>query len=137
MGAGSVSKLQYDATMTANSLVDVVSNSDEELISFVRMEPEPDSLSDDEDGTDKETHLRRRVVDEKQVETIGQSPAASKSHKSTKDPLRWFGLLVPPSLRTAQKNFTEAVEISCQLASTQAKVEHYRKLYLSLITKRS
>lgn len=71
------------------------------------MEPEPDSLSDDEDGTDKETHLRRRVVDEKKVETIGQSPAASKLHKSTKDPLRWFGLLVPPSLRTAQKNFKE------------------------------
>ena len=28
MGAGSVSKLQYDATMTADSLVDVVSNSE-------------------------------------------------------------------------------------------------------------
>ena len=68
---------------------------------------EPDSSSDNEGGTDKETHLRRRVVDEKQVETIGQSPAASKSHKSTKDPLKWFGLLVPPSLRTAQKNFKE------------------------------
>ena len=112
---------------------------------------EPESSSDDEGGTDKETNLRRRVVDEKQVETIGQSPAALKSHKSTKDPLKWFGLLVPPSLRTAQKNFKEgtdfignlsillffiAVEISCQLASTQAKVEHYRKLYLTLITKR-
>lgn len=28
MGAGSVSKLQYDATMTPDSLVDVVNNSD-------------------------------------------------------------------------------------------------------------
>lgn len=78
------------------------------------MEPESDSLSDDDGGTD-ETHLRRRVVDEKQVETIGQSPAASKP-QSTKDPLKWFGLLVPPSLRTAQKNFKEgSIQLSFYL----------------------
>ncbi|KAL4997635.1 hypothetical protein BDV10DRAFT_89491 [Aspergillus recurvatus] len=28
----------------------------------------------------------------------------------TLDPIRWFGILVPPSLRSAQKSFTEAVE---------------------------
>ena len=32
-----------------------------------------------------------------------------KSEKST-DPLRWFGILVPPALRTAQTTFVEAVE---------------------------
>ena len=99
--------------------------------------------------TDKETHLRRRLVDDKQVETIGQSQSTSVTNKSVKDPLKWFGVLVPPSLRTAQKNFKEgacnatdtcayftvllAIEISCQLASTQARVEYYRNLYLTLI----
>jgi len=73
---------------------------------------EPDSLSNNERVTGKETHLRRRLVDEKEVETIGQSQEASKSHKAAKDPLTWFGLLVPPSLRTAQKSFKEgAVEL--------------------------
>ncbi|KAL3436771.1 hypothetical protein BDV09DRAFT_164393 [Aspergillus tetrazonus] len=28
----------------------------------------------------------------------------------TLDPIKWFGILVPPSLRNAQKSFTEAVE---------------------------
>lgn len=50
---------------------------------------------------------RRRLVDEKKVETIGQS--ASNPIKSVNDPLKWFGILVPPSLRTAQKNFKEGV----------------------------
>lgn len=115
------------------------------------MHGEPDSLSNNENISDKETHLRRRLVDEKQVETIGQSKATSKT---AKDPLKWFGLLVPPTLRTAQRNFKEgaalisnlyltllffftAIKISCQLASAQAKVEHYRNLYLTLIKNRS
>ena len=119
------------------------------MISFVRTEPYSSPIS--EKITDKETHLRRRLVDEKQVETIGQSHSASITSKSVKDPIKWFGVLVPPSLRTAQKNFKEgaiqlihfkwsiyftillAIEISCQLASAQAKVEYYRNLYLTLI----
>lgn len=81
--------------------------SEEEIISFVRAEL--DSPSHDENITDKETHLRRRLVNEKQVETIGQSQLTLKPHNSAKDPLKWFGVLVPPSLRTAQKNFKEGV----------------------------
>jgi len=77
--------------------------SEEDLITFVRTEID-DSSFNSESVTDKETHLRRRVIDEKQVETIGQSQSASRTYK---DPLKWFGLLVPPSLRTAQKNFKE------------------------------
>ncbi|RDW86180.1 uncharacterized protein DSM5745_02822 [Aspergillus mulundensis] len=30
--------------------------------------------------------------------------------KRSCDPIRWYGILVPPSLRSAQKSFTEAVE---------------------------
>lgn len=41
----------------------------------------------------------------------------SDSAKPT-DPLRWFGILVPPALRTAQSTFVAAVEGSVpQLAS--------------------
>ena len=79
--------------------------SEEEIISFTRTQLDP--LSNSEDLTDKETHLRRRLVDEKQVETIGNSQLVSNPHKLVKDPLKWFGILVPPSLKTAQKNFKE------------------------------
>ena len=129
--------------------------SEEELITFAHTELDS-SPNTNSEAVDKETHLRRRLVDEKQVETISQSQPASVAYKSVKDPLKWFGLLVPPSLRTAQKNFKEgalqltyfkksitllccflAIEISCQLASTQAKVEHYRNLYLTLIANKN
>lgn len=120
------------------------------------MHMELDDSSNSDGVSDKETHLRRRLVEGRPVETMGQSHESQsppKSQKSVRDPLKWFGLLVPPSLKTAQKNFKEgtcslqcvllfislfiAVEISCQLASTQAKVEHYRNLYFTLIANRS
>ncbi|KAI9819154.1 MAG: hypothetical protein M1827_007310 [Pycnora praestabilis] len=49
------------------------------------------------------------------VETEGvvkeKSEKAPASHLS-QDPLRWFGILVPPSLRSAQADFNEVVEDS-------------------------
>jgi hypothetical protein len=39
----------------------------------------------------------------------GETTEEKKSKKST-DPLRWFGILVPPALRTAQTTFVGAVE---------------------------
>ncbi|KAH7381633.1 hypothetical protein BKA66DRAFT_530897 [Pyrenochaeta sp. MPI-SDFR-AT-0127] len=35
---------------------------------------------------------------------------STKKHAKPKDPLRWFGILVPPALRTAQSTFVAAVE---------------------------
>jgi hypothetical protein len=45
-----------------------------------------------------------------------ENPEMSEKNKSTKtrgvDPLRWFGILVPPALRSAQSNFASAIDIS-------------------------
>ncbi|KAL4773645.1 hypothetical protein BDW60DRAFT_184095 [Aspergillus nidulans var. acristatus] len=48
-------------------------------------------------------------------ETKTEAEADAKSgpirrRPRTLDPIKWFGILVPPSLRSAQKSFTEAVE---------------------------
>jgi hypothetical protein len=48
-------------------------------------------------------------------ETKTEAEADAKSgpirrRPRTLDPIKWFGILVPPSLRNAQKSFTEAVE---------------------------
>ncbi|KAL4759827.1 uncharacterized protein BDW70DRAFT_139215 [Aspergillus foveolatus] len=48
-------------------------------------------------------------------ETKTEAEAGAKSgpirrRPRTLDPIKWFGILVPPSLRSAQKSFTEAVE---------------------------
>ena len=43
----------------------------------------------------------------------------NKEHSRPKDPLLWFGVLVPQSLRQSQEAFKKAVELSCELASLQ------------------
>ncbi|KAL4805502.1 hypothetical protein BDV18DRAFT_161154 [Aspergillus unguis] len=49
-------------------------------------------------------------------------PVRQKSR--TSDPIRWYGILVPPSLRNAQKSFIEAVESSItQLASVIVEMQ--------------
>ncbi|XP_064900457.1 coiled-coil domain-containing protein 115 isoform X2 [Columba livia] len=48
------------------------------------------------------------------------------------DPLRWFGVLVPPSLRRAQENFSRGVAVAVELAGLQgamtAATNRYRLL---------
>lgn len=39
------------------------------------------------------------------------------------DPLKWFGILVPGCLRTGQKNFQNAIELSCEMVNVEMKVK--------------
>ncbi|KAA8645671.1 uncharacterized protein ATNIH1004_007090 [Aspergillus tanneri] len=78
---------------------------------------EPHSQQEDKDSVDQVT------VSFDSLETSDTEPkAASESNSSKKprssDPIRWYGILVPPFLRSAQKSFTEAVDEALpQLAS--------------------
>ncbi|KAL2853918.1 hypothetical protein BJY01DRAFT_50426 [Aspergillus pseudoustus] len=51
-------------------------------------------------------------------------PRKKKNNIQASDPIRWYGVLVPPSLRSAQKSFTEAVESSLpELASVIVEMQ--------------
>jgi uncharacterized protein (DUF952 family) len=51
------------------------------------------------------------------------SEAAEKPPKpDPRDPLRWFGILVPQALRTTQSEFTNCVEVIPQLLTTLSKL---------------
>ena len=39
------------------------------------------------------------------------------------NPIKWFGVLVPQSLKSAQKHFQEAVYLSVELANIQAQLQ--------------
>lgn len=39
-----------------------------------------------------------------------------------KDPIRWFGFLVPNSLRESQKQFSKAIELSIEAANVQNEI---------------
>ena len=45
------------------------------------------------------------------------------SSSKTKDPLKWFGLLVPNSLKQTQGSFLKALEVSVECANIQNEID--------------
>ena len=57
------------------------------------------------------------------AEAAGSGPAAPV------DPLRWFGVLVPPHLRKAQERFVQTLPVLVALANEQASLEALHARY--------
>ncbi|KAM9316843.1 coiled-coil domain-containing protein 115 [Gastrophryne carolinensis] len=54
----------------------------------------------------------------------------------TNDPLRWFGVLVPQSLRKAQSTFSQGILLVAEVAGLQSSIDETRKQYQTLLTKK-
>eukprot|EP00730_Choanoeca_flexa_P013228 TRINITY_DN5096_c0_g1_i1.p1 TRINITY_DN5096_c0_g1~~TRINITY_DN5096_c0_g1_i1.p1 ORF type:complete len:161 (+),score=18.41 TRINITY_DN5096_c0_g1_i1:58-483(+) len=52
--------------------------------------------------------------------------------KPEKDPLRWFGVLVPSALRQAQTTFRRSTEIAVRLADSKVKMQRLESEFKSL-----
>ncbi|CAI9549491.1 unnamed protein product [Staurois parvus] len=50
------------------------------------------------------------------------------------DPLHWFGILVPQSLRQAQNTFRQGILLTAEVASLQSSIDETRKQYRALLT---
>ncbi|XP_014780875.2 coiled-coil domain-containing protein 115 isoform X2 [Octopus bimaculoides] len=62
----------------------------------------------------------------------------TKKQKSTcKDPLNWFGVLVPQSLRYSQKNYKSAVDACVELANLQLKMQKLQMQYQELLQEKN
>jgi len=59
------------------------------------------------------------------------------SAQSSKDPLLWFGVLVPQSLRRSQISFVSAVELTFTIATLQAKLLEQRRQYRASMSVKS
>ncbi|XP_048034292.1 coiled-coil domain-containing protein 115 [Megalobrama amblycephala] len=87
-----------------------------------------------EDIGAKETGLRRRIntkqkgVKEEEQETDPQvKTKAESSTPEHRDPLKWFGILVPQNLKQAQSAFKEVITLSAEIASLQSAILATRK----------
>ncbi|KAK7132153.1 hypothetical protein R3I93_018646 [Phoxinus phoxinus] len=81
-----------------------------------------------------ETGLRRRIntkqkgVKEEEEETDPQvKTKAESSTPEHREPLKWFGILVPQSLKQAQSAFKEVITLSAEIASLQSAILATRK----------
>lgn len=52
------------------------------------------------------------------------------------DPLKWFGILVPGCLRTGQKNFQTAIELSCEMVNLETKLKEIIEKFKALKTRK-
>uniref|UniRef100_A0A670KHU4 Vacuolar ATPase assembly protein VMA22 n=1 Tax=Podarcis muralis TaxID=64176 RepID=A0A670KHU4_PODMU len=49
------------------------------------------------------------------------------------NPLTWFGILVPQSLRQAQRTFQEGIQLAAEIASLQSDIETTQRHYHALL----
>lgn len=68
------------------------------------------------------SELQAGIRQKRGVTTSDHLHQSVNGDNKQKDPLRWFGVLVPPSLRTAQAQFTSAVEHAVDLANARQRV---------------
>ena len=147
MGAKSVGALQYDSdNMQASSVIKISDDDEIEAIYpvFALLENEENPQNDNEKP--ESDGLRKRKTDkgnEKDVDELAESiqEIGLQEEKGSedkpilpkkKDPLKWFGVLVPQALRDSQKKFKQAVILSCNLATLKVKLNslqsHYNQL---------
>ena len=131
MGNKSVSSTQYDkAQMELGSRVKVLH---EDSTFFFK----PTTLFIEEP---KDSHnMRQRRNEQDSQVTSGDNCRLEKSMSELlvsqtfqKDPLKWFGILLPQSLKECQMKFKKAAELSCKTASLRSKYLTLQQKYRDL-----
>ncbi|XP_078376790.1 vacuolar ATPase assembly protein VMA22-like [Oculina patagonica] len=103
------------------------------------------SKADFEGKDDERNVLRRRKpqksnsvndeitgIEELSLSKEDKLPVDSSSNGCVQDPLKWFGILVPGCLRTGQKNFQSAIELSCEMVNLEFKLKEMIERFKAL-----
>ena len=82
---------------------------------------------------DSDLVLNQRKKQDDTEETEANSCNKKKNLPEAKDPIKWFGVLVPNSLRQTQVAFVKALELSVECANIQSQIQSTikRQKYLS------
>ncbi|KAM3910805.1 coiled-coil domain-containing protein 115 isoform 2-T2 [Leptodactylus fuscus] len=140
MGNKSVSSMQYKPEMTPSVLVqDSTTEDGATTFTVEHVQPEKEEkLPEVENIGAADQVLRHRG--HKDTTEAPKSTTIEESEKSkspsTKDPLRWFGVLVPQSLRQAQSNFRQGILLTAEVASLQSSIEETRRQYRALLVQK-
>ncbi|TPX34775.1 hypothetical protein SeMB42_g07277 [Synchytrium endobioticum] len=145
LGAGNITTLQYDQRMKATSVV-TIRDSDSnvyELSTYLSQPPSENINNNDNDGSTLCRRTQRVTADanggqlvpplllptlsDKGFDVSPQQDARS-SAPLFRDPLKWFGILLPASLRDSQANFQQALKVIVDLASVTYQMEQLRRI---------
>ncbi|KAM4663930.1 coiled-coil domain-containing protein 115 isoform 1-T4 [Discoglossus pictus] len=142
MGTKYVSPLQYKPDTEATVLIKDSTTEDGRTryeVEKVDMTKRPAPLEVEEVGATEQGLRRRKGPTEPPSSTKAEEEGDGNKVPQTtpsQDPLRWFGILVPQSLRQAQSCFTEGISLAAEVASLQSSVEETRSQYHSLLAKK-
>lgn len=137
MGVKSVSSLQYNENDLDQSDVKVVACEKDRTFQVASIKKEPD----------KTTGLRQRsrigVQDIQQSFQDMQFDAGKQEnqssechHRGKKNPINWFGVLVPQSLKQSQAKFKKVTQLVCNLATLKARYVDLQNNYRELLNQK-
>lgn len=158
MGNKSVGALQYSHKMD-HALYHIESvysaeQPEESCVAFELKKSSPgkvmeSSIADIDDKDEERNVLRRRKpqksdslhdeitgIEELSLSKEEKLPLESSSNGYVQDPLKWFGILVPGCLRTGQKNFQSAIELSCEMVNFEIKLKEIVEKFKALKTRK-
>ncbi|XP_073326526.1 coiled-coil domain-containing protein 115 [Pagrus major] len=145
MGNKQVSALQYASEIEPHVCVHARTKDNDEVefcTEKVKQKCSNDAGKDVksiEDIGPQEEGVRRRIKPKKDIaekeaseeasgEKAPEVPPVRKSDKNPQqDPLKWFGILVPQSLKQAQSSFKQVIEMSAEIATLQTAVLNARE----------
>jgi hypothetical protein len=143
MGTKSVGISQYDErNMKASKMVSMTTDDVNGRKTFEFVNPSDCTFdsSDESNELKGSSGLRQRKnVGSERVETLGpegdqliSNDSNSKNCKIDNDPIKWFGVLVPQSLRQSQGYFKQATETVLNVSNLKMKVLDLKDKYKSL-----
>lgn len=141
MGNKKVSSLQYASEIKPRLYVHAQPLDNGEVKFYINkvIEKSDDNLKSVEDIGPQESGIRRRnkkkhhvdeneemdkIIPEQQREI---QKARQCNHNPQQDPLKWFGILVPQSLKQVQASFKQVIELSAEIASLQTTILNARQ----------
>jgi hypothetical protein len=71
-----------------------------------------------------ETSDQGQEAKSQEQESENKPEDKEKAHNKVRDPLHWYGILVPPSLRSSQKSFISAIHNPVMTAANSAQALH-------------
>ncbi|XP_062611205.1 coiled-coil domain-containing protein 115-like [Saccostrea cucullata] len=119
----------HEEDMRASTKVKVTGEEEEEemFAAFTNL-----GITEDETNEVENVGLRKRNVGNSEENTSLSDKKTTTKKKGQHDPLKWFGVLVPPSLRQCQRQFKSSVETIIAIANLKQKILLIKSEYSDL-----
>ncbi|XP_061188860.1 coiled-coil domain-containing protein 115-like [Saccostrea echinata] len=108
----------HEDDMQALTKVKVTEKEEEEMFAaFANV-----GITEDETSEVENVGVRKRNVGKSEKDSSLLDKKTTKKTKQQHDPMKWFGVLVPPSLRQCQKQFKSSLETTIAIANLKQKL---------------